>query len=149
MQQRALAPIEQQIQNIVRFIAQGKSSEALAQELERLEIQKAQIESELERIDLEAREITNRALNVRAIQEGLGLFEEIWENATPEERKHLMRFYVYKVIFTPTEVKMGLYARPIFTERVDTTAPGNHNGPGAVDRPNWLPGEDSNLRHAD
>jgi len=140
LQQRALAPIEQQIQNIVHFIAQGKSSAALAQELEQLEIQKAQIESELERIDLEAREITNRALNVRAIQEGLGLFEEIWEHAAPEERKDLMRFYVYKVIFTPTEVKMGLYTRPIFTERVEATAPGNHKGPGAVDRPNWLPG---------
>ena len=50
------------------------------------------------------REITNRTLNARAIQEGLGLFKEIWERAMPEERKELMRFYVYKVIFTYTEV---------------------------------------------
>ncbi|MBE0558588.1 MAG: recombinase family protein, partial [Proteobacteria bacterium] len=108
-QKRALAPIEQGITNIVRFVAQGRASGALARELEQLEIQKGQIESELERIDLEAREIANRTLNARAIQEGLGLFDEIWENATPEERKELMRFFVYKVIFTPTEVKMGLY----------------------------------------
>jgi hypothetical protein len=80
-------------------------------ELEQLEVQKAQIDSEPERIDLEAREVTNRALNARAIQEGLGLFEEISENATPEERKELTRFYVSKVIFTPTEVKVGLYTR--------------------------------------
>ena len=146
MQKRALAPIEQGITNIVRFVAQGRASEALARELERLEVQKAQIKGELERIDLEAREIANRTLNARAIQEGLGLFEEIWENATPEERKELMRFYVYKVIFTPTEVKMGLYTRPIFAERVESTVTGNHQGVGAVDRMNWLPGQDSNLQ---
>lgn len=137
MQKRALAPIEQQIQNIVTFIAQGKTSEALARELERIEVQKAQIEAELERIDLEAREIANRALNARAIQEGLGLFEEIWENVTPEARKELMRLYVYKVIFTPTEVKMGLHTRPIFAEGVAST-PGNHEGLGAVEGINWL-----------
>ena len=149
MQQRALAPIEQEIANIVRFIAQGKVSEALALELERLEVQKAQIEGELERIDLEGREVANRALNARAIQEGLGLFEEIWEHATSEERKELMRFYVYKVIFTPMEVKMGLYTRPIFTEHIASTVTGNHNGPGAVRGINWLPGQDSNLGHGD
>jgi site-specific DNA recombinase len=139
MQKRALAPIEQEIANIVRFIAQGKASEALAQELERLEVRKAQIDAELERIDLEAREISNRALNAGVIREGLGLFEEIWENATPVERKELMRFFVYKIIFTPNEVKMGLYSRPSFSERVESTA-GNHAGVGAVDDTDWLLG---------
>ena len=144
MQKRALAPIEQEITNIVRFIAQGKASEALARELERLEVQKAQIDAELERIELEAQETRNRALSAGAIQEGLGLFDEIWENATPEERKDLMRFFVYKVIFTPTEVKMGLYSRPILSGRVESTA-GNHAGVGAVDSMNWLPEADSFL----
>ena len=146
IQKRALSPIVQEITNIVRFIAQSRVSDALARELEPLEVQKAQIEGEMERIDLEAREIANRTLNARAIQEGLGLFEEIWENATPEERKELMRFFVYKVIFTPAEVKMGLYSRPIFAGQVESTATGNHTGVGAVDRMNWLPGQDSNLQ---
>ncbi len=146
MQKRALAPIVQEIANIVRFIAQGRASDALAGELERLEVQKAQIEGELERIDLEAREIANRSLNARAIQEGLGVFEEIWGNATPDERKELMRFFVYKVVFTPAEVKMGLYSRPIFAGQVESTVTGNHTGAGAVDRMYWLPGQDSNLQ---
>ncbi|MCK4511622.1 hypothetical protein KAW64_07785 [bacterium] len=50
-----------------------------------------------------------------------------------------MRLCVYKVIFAATEVKMGLYTRPIFAERVESTA-GNHAGVGAVNRMNWLPG---------
>jgi len=89
----------------------------------------------------QAREIANRTLNAQVIQEGLGLFEEIWENATPEERKEFMRFFVYKVIFTPTEVKMGLYTRPILAEQVESNVTGNHTGVGAVDRMNWLPGQ--------
>ncbi|MFH1423186.1 MAG: recombinase family protein [Planctomycetota bacterium] len=40
LQKKALAPIEQEIKNIVKFIAQGKSSVALAAELELLYIQK-------------------------------------------------------------------------------------------------------------
>ncbi|MFQ5647465.1 MAG: recombinase family protein, partial [bacterium] len=101
LQKQALVPIEQEIKNIVRFVAQGRGSDALSSELERLEIQKRQIEEELEKINLEAREIENRSLNAKVIQEGLGLFGEIWEEATPEERKELMRFYIYKIIFTP------------------------------------------------
>ncbi len=50
------------------------------------------------------------------------------------------------VRFTPTEVKMGLHTRPIFAEQVASTA-GNHDGLGAVDGINWLPGQGSNLRH--
>ncbi len=88
-----LAVIEdQRAMNIVSFVAQGRASEALARELEQLEGRKAEIEAELERIDLEAREVVNRTINARAVQEGLGLFDEIWENATPEERKELMRY---------------------------------------------------------
>jgi hypothetical protein len=30
----------------------------------------------------------------------LGLVEEIWADSTPEERKELIRFFVYKGIFT-------------------------------------------------
>ena len=78
-------------------------------------------------------------------EEGLGLFEEIWENATPEERNELMRFYVYKVIFTPTEVKMALYTRPIFAEQVASIT-GNHDRLGAVEGIKWLLRQDSNLQ---
>ena len=71
--------------------------------------------------------------------EGLGLVEEIWADSTPEERKELIRFFVYKGIFTQAEVKMGLHSRPIFVGQVKSTITGNHGGVGAVDRMNWLP----------
>ena len=100
----------------------------------------------MERIDLETLEIANRTLNARAILEGLGLFEEIWENTTPEQRKELMRFFVYQVIFTPAGRKMGLHLRPLFAGQVESTATGNHTGVGAADRMNWLPGQDLNLQ---
>ena len=145
LQKRALAPVEQEIKNIVRFVAQGRASEALAQELERLEVQKRQIEEELEQINLEAKEIANRSINANAVQEGLGLFGEIWEHARPDERKDLMRLFIYKVIFTPAEIRMGLHTRPVSSGRVESTTTVNQAHPGAVDRLNWLPKQDSNL----
>ena len=69
----------------------------------------------------------------------MSLVEEIWADSTPEERKELIRFFVYKVIFTQAEVKMGLHSRPIFVGQVKSTITGNHGGVGAVDRMNWLP----------
>ena len=58
-----------------------------------------------------------------------------------------MRFFVYKVIFTPAEVKMGLYTRPISAgSMMETTVTDDQEGIGAVDRMNWLPGQDSNLQ---
>jgi hypothetical protein len=50
-----------------------------------------------------------------------------------------MRFFVYKVIFTSTEAKKGLYTRPILAEQVQSTVTCNHMGVGAADRICWLP----------
>ena len=70
---------------------------------------------------------------------GLGLFEEIWNHATPEEQKELMRLFIHKIVFTPTEVKMALHARPFSSEGVESAATVNREGLGAVDRLSWLP----------
>ncbi len=136
---QALVPVEQEIKNIVRFVAQGRASEALSQELERLEAQKREIEGELELLSLEAKEITNRTINAKFVQEGLGLFGEIWEHAEPGERKELMQLFIHKVIFTPTEIRMGLHTRPISAKSIESASTGNRKGHGAVDRMNWLP----------
>ncbi|MBI5901922.1 MAG: recombinase zinc beta ribbon domain-containing protein, partial [Deltaproteobacteria bacterium] len=146
IQKRALAPIEQEIQNIVKFIAQGKGSPALAWELERLEIQKKEIEGEMERITLEAQELKNRTINAEIVAEGLGFFERAWQAATPKQRKDLMRLHIHRIIWTPDKIKMGLYMRPTSEMYIKPTAV-NHLGDFAVDSMNWLPGRDSNPRH--
>jgi len=138
IQKRALAPIEQEIANIVKFIAQGKGSAALSTEIERLEIQKQEIEGELERIELEARELKNRTISAEVVSEGLGFFEQAWQVATPKQRKDLMRLHVHRIIWTPEKIKMGLYARPTSEMYIKPTAV-NHLGDFAVDSMNWLP----------
>jgi hypothetical protein len=138
LQRRALAPIEQEIANIVKFIAQGKGSSALASELERLEVQKKEIEDELERIDLEAQELKNRTINAEIVAEGLGFFEQAWQVATPKQKKDLMRLNIHRVIYAPEKIKMGLYLRPTSEMYIKPTAV-NHLGDFAVDSINWLP----------
>jgi valyl-tRNA synthetase len=84
LQRRALAPIEQEIKNIVKFIAKGKSTPALAGELEKLELQKKQINEEIEKIEMEIQEVNNKALNAEFIKEGLTFFELAWQIADPK-----------------------------------------------------------------
>lgn len=138
LQKRALAPIVQEIANIVKFIAQGKGSPALSTEIERLEIQKKEIEGEMERIALEAQELKNRTINAEVVAEGLGFFEQAWQAATPKQRKDLMRLHVHRIIWTPEQIKMGLYTRPTSEMYIKPTAV-NHIGDFAVDCMNWLP----------
>ena len=148
LQKRALAPIEQEIANIVKFIAQGKGSPALAGELERLEIQKKEIEGEMERITIEAQELKNRTINAEIVAEGLSFFERAWQAATPKQRKDLMRLHIHRIIWTPEKIKMGLYLRPTSEMYIKPTAV-NHLDDFAVDSMNWLPGRGSNPRHGD
>ncbi len=145
LQKRALAPIEQEIANIVKFIAQGKGSTALASELERLEVQKKEIEVELERIALEAQELKNRTINREIVTEGLSFFDRAWEAATPKQRKDLTRLYIHRIVWMPDKIKMGLYLRPTSEMYIKPSAV-NHLGDFAVDCMNWLPGRDSNPR---
>lgn len=146
LQKRALAPIEQEIKNIVKFIAQGKSSPALARELERLEIQKKETKGEQEKIDMEFQELRNRTINAEFVKEGLTFFDQAWEVATPKQRKDLLRFYIHRLIWATDKIKMGLYTRPISELSIKSTTI-NHNGLGAVDSMNWLRWQDSNLQH--
>ncbi|GEM_PF-5563439 len=145
LQKRALAPIEQEIKNIVKFIAQGNSSPALAKELERLEIQKKQIEGELEKIEMEFQELKNRTINAEFVKEGLTFFEQAWQDASPKQKKDLFKLYIHRIIFTPDKIKMGLYTRPISELCIKSTTV-NHNGVFAVDCIDWLLGRDSNPR---
>ncbi len=142
LQRRALAPIEQEIKNIVKFISQGKNMASLGAELERLEIRKKEIEGEIEKIDLEFRELKNRTIDAEIISEGLEFFEQAWEVADPKQKKDLMRLYVHKIIWTPEKIKMGLYTRPVSEISIKSSNV-NHDGQIAVDRINWLPGSNS------
>ena len=139
LQRRALAPIEQEINNIVKFIAQGKSTPALAGELERLELQKKQINGEIEKIEMEVQEVKNKTLNAGFIKEGLTFFELAWQIADPKQKKDLLHLYVHRVIWAPDKIKMALFMRPV-SELMISSKDVNRNGVGAVDCIDWLPG---------
>jgi len=87
LQKRALAPIEYEIKNIAKLIAQGNSSPALEKKFERLEIQKKQIEEELEKIEMEFQELKNRTINAEFVKEGLSFFERVWQDAPLKQKK--------------------------------------------------------------
>ena len=87
---------------------------------------------------LEARELKNRTINAKVVSEGLGFFEQAWQAATPKQRKDLMRLHIHRIIWTPEQIKMGLYTRPTSEMYIKPTAVNPLSG-FAVDSINWLP----------
>ena len=148
-QKQTLSPIKQEITNIVKFIAKGKGTDALSKELEKLEVQKSEIEGEIEKIEMEKRELKNSMINAEVVSEGLRFFEEAWKIATEKEKRDLFRLFIHRIIWNENkdaaggaEIKMGLYARPkeIFLIPTDV----NRKGDFAVSSNEWLPSADSN-----
>lgn len=92
---------------------------------------------------MEFQELKNRTINAEFVKEGLSFFEQVWQDASPKQKKDLFKLYVHRIIWSPDK-KMGLYTRPIFELCIKSTTV-NYNGVFAVDCIDWLLGQDSNL----
>jgi len=69
----------------------------------------------------------------------LDLFGKIWEAAEPEERKELMRLFVHRLIYTPSEVRLGLHMEVLHAAHSAQPEEAKPGGRSAVGWQNWLP----------
>ena len=106
-----------------------------------MELQKKEIDGELEKIELECQELKNRTTNAELVRDGLAFFDQAWQIATPKQKKDLLHLYIHRIIWTPEKIKMGLYTRPISELCIKSTTV-NHDGLIAVDCIDWLPDSD-------
>ena len=147
VQDNKLAPIKNSIKNILSNMAREarlKNSKSISEELGSLELQKEQIEKDIQNIDFEISRVKQQVLNARFMYESLTKFSQIYESATPQELKELLPCFVEKVTWTPSEIEIALFDHE---EQRGQLPSGNRSSAGALDVVKWLPREDSNLGH--
>lgn len=111
-----------------------------------LEAERAHVEHELEAVRAQT-------ADAGKMQRLLASFSELFDKATEQERKWLVRLIVHKVIWTPEEVRYALYPHPDTTAlpvketamtREDDANARKGGGNGALEVSEWLAGLDSN-----
>ena len=144
IQENKLKPITDSIDHIVDALSKGIKNKSVSEKLSELELQKDQIEKDIQNIDFEMNQVKQQILNAKIMHESLTRFSQVYEVATPLELKDLVPRFVEKIIWTPTEIEIALFDQEVQRGQLDN---GNvtTKGGGALPLVNWLPREDSNL----
>lgn len=148
IQENKLIPIKDAIANIVDVISKGKGMDkikSLSEKLNELELQKEQIEKDINNMDFEINQVKQQVLNAKVMHESLLKFSQIYESASPSELKELLPRFVERVTWKPTEIEIALFDQEVQRGQMDESV--TTKGSGALEIVKWLPGQDSDLRH--
>ena len=107
---RNLKDIEKKLDVLVESLAGRKVGiKTISQKIIDLEEQKSQIEQEMMENETTLAEAKQKAVSVAQLQQKLTTFEEIFSEATPEERKELLRLHINHLIYTPDGIQLALF----------------------------------------
>ena len=108
--QRLLKDIDKKLDALVESIAGRKVGiKTISQKIIDLEEQKSQIEQEMLENESTLAELKQKAVSVAQIAQKLTTFEELFDEATPEERKDLLRLHINHLIYTPDGIQLALF----------------------------------------
>ena len=79
----------------------------------------AQLENEILQLDLEIGAIKRKAVSADSLSESLTTFDDLYQEALPEERRELIRLRVNQLIWTPDEIRLALFDTPQQYQRFD------------------------------
>ena len=107
---RNLKDIEKKLDVLVESIAgQQVGLKTISQKIIALEEQKSQIEQEMMENEATLAEAKQKAISVAQMKQKLMTFEELYNEATPEEQKDLLRLHINQLIYTPDEIQLALF----------------------------------------
>ena len=81
----------------------------ISQKIIDLEEQKSQIEQEMMENEATLAEEKQKAVSVAQMKQKLTTFEELFNEATSEERKDLLRLHINHLIYTPDGIQLALF----------------------------------------
>ena len=73
-----------------------------------LEEQSEQLENEILDLDMEIDAIKKKAVNANALSASLTTFNDLYQEATPEEQRELIQLRVNQLVWTPDEIRLSL-----------------------------------------
>ena len=107
---RNLKDIEKKLDVLVESLAGRKVGiKTISQKIIDLEEQKSQIEQEMMENEAILAEEKQKAISVAQLQQKLMTFEELFNEATSEERKDLLRLHINHLIYTPDGIQLALF----------------------------------------
>ena len=117
--QRLLKDIENKLDALVESIAGRKVGiKTISQKIIDLEEQKSQIEQEMMDNEATLAEVKQKAVSVAHFQQKLTTFEELFDEATPKERKDLIKMHINYLIYTPNAIQLALFDSANETDRI-------------------------------
>ena len=117
--QKLLKDIEKKLDALVESIAGRRIGiKTISQKIIDLEEQKSQIEQEMMDNEATLAELKQKAVRVAQLEQKLTAFEELFNEATPEERKDLLRLHINHRIYTPDAIQLALFDSANETDRI-------------------------------
>ena len=107
---RNLKDIDKRLDALVESIAGRKVGiKTINQKIIDLEEQKNQIEQEMMENEGTLAKAKQKAASVALWKQKLTTFEELYDEATPEERKDLLRLHINHLVYTPDGIQLALF----------------------------------------
>ena len=105
--------VQDQVDNLVASLRVGAAGvKPIVQEIGDLHARVEQLDDEILSLDLEIEEANKKAVSAQSMTESLTTFGDLYQEATPEERRDLIRFRVNQIIWSPDEIKLALLDLP-------------------------------------
>ena len=93
--------MSEQIDALVDGIASKKKIKSVGKRIVELEERQEQLEAESLDIDLEIQATKAKAVSAQSLTESLTTFGDLYQEATPEDRRALIRPRLHHLIWTP------------------------------------------------
>ena len=107
---RNLKDIEKKLDVLVESLAGRKVGiKTISQKIIDLEEQKSQIEQEMMENEATLAKAKQKAASIALWEQKLTTFEELYNEATPEERKDLLRLHINYLVYTPDGIQLALF----------------------------------------
>ena len=137
IQENKLKPIANSIKHILDALSKGIKNKSVSEKLSELELQKDQIEKDIQNIDFEMSRVKQQILNAKVMHESLTRFRQIYETATPLKLKELLPSFVEKITWKSTQIEIALFDQEVQRGQLEN---GNvtTKGGGALPLVKWL-----------
>ena len=104
----------------------------ISQKIIDLEEQKSQIEQEMMENEATLAEAKQKAASIALWEQKLTTFEDIFNEATPEEQKDLLRLHINHLIYTPDGIQLALFRSSSEADRSEVQRDGTSGSPAVT-----------------
>ncbi len=100
--------VQRQIEHLIEALKQGRTK-SVAKEIVELEAQEEQLDDEILVLDNEIDTAKKKVVSAQALTTSLTTFGDLYQQATDEERRHLIQLRLNRLIWTPQKIRLAFF----------------------------------------